>query len=319
MRRSARRKQMWTIIIIMAIILAIAGYFTYKWYTSKPVTKTSKMLSDESPYSAFARGKIDVDGSIVKLSASKDGVLKDLLVDEGEKVKKGQILCKLDDLKEKLNWEYCKAEAELALKKIEPLKVTLDAAKREQKRSQNLIRQEAISRVKWDETNDLVERFEAEIKVAEAEAMVAVARQKQAEYDMEMKNIRAPADGRILRCDARPGYGISTLNVTVLFLFVPDAPFIVRAEVEEKFIKMIKPGVKVDIVPDSDESKTYAGKVLKMGTYLGPKRLSFDEPTEKSDVRTVECIITVYERDLVLGQRVLVKFKKPETTESGKK
>ena len=318
MRRSARRK-MWAAIIIIAIIIAIAGFFTYKWYTSKPVTKTSKILSEESPYSAFARGKIDVDGSIVKLSASKDGVLRDLLVDEGEKVKKGQILCKLDDLKEKLSWEYCKAQADLAVKKIEPLKVSLDAARREQKRSQNLVRQEAISHQKWDETNDAVGHLEAEIKVAEAEAAVAIAKQKQAEYDMEMKNIRAPANGRILRCDARPGYGISTLNVTVLFLFVPDAPFIVRAEVEEKFIKLIKPGVKVDIVPDSDETKTYAGKVLKMGTYLGPKRLSFDEPTEKSDVRTVECLITIYERDLVLGQRVLVKFKKPEVPVSGQK
>lgn len=309
MRRRSK-KRIWMAIFFI-IIISVAGFFVWRWYAARLNDSQPKKQTD-SPYSAFARGKIDVDGSIVKLSASKDGVLKELLVDEGEKVKKGQILCKLDNLKEKLNWEYCKAEAELAKRKIDPLKITLEAARREQKRSANLIRQEAISRQKWDETNDLVGRLESEIKVAEAEALVADARQKQAEYDMELKNIRAPADGRILRCDARPGYGISTLNVTVLFLFVPDAPFIVRAEVEEKFIQMIKPGTKVDIVPDSDETKVYAGKVIKMGTYLGPKRLSFDDPTEKSDVRTVECIITIYEKDLVLGQRVLVKFKKPQ-------
>ena len=311
MRRSTKRR-MWSSIIIIAIIIAVGGFYSYKWYTSKPVTKDSKKLSEESPYVAFARGRVDVEGSIVKLSASKDGVLRDMLVEEGEKVKKGQILCKLDDLKERLSWEYYKAQANLAIKKIEPLKVSLEAAKREQKRLENLVRQEAISHQKWDETNDIVGHLEAEIKVAEAEASVAAAMQKQAEYDMEMKNIRAPADGRILRCDARPGYGISTLNVTVLFLFVPDAPFIVRAEVEEKFIKLIKPGVKVDIVPDSDETKVYTGKVIKMGTYLGPKRLYFDETTEKSDVRTVECLITIYERELVLGQLVLVKFKQSE-------
>jgi HlyD family secretion protein len=310
MRRKSKRR-IWTVLFIIATI-AVAAFFTWRWYVARRNDNLPKKQVD-NPYIAFAQGKIDVDGSIVKLSSSKDGVVKDLLVEEGEKVKKGQILCKLDDLKEKLTWEYCKAQAELAQRKIEPLKVSLEAARREQKRSENLIRKEAISRQKWDETNDLVERLGAEIKVAEAEALVACASQKQAEYDMELKTIRAPADGRILRCNARPGYGTSTLNVTVLFLFIPDAPFIVRSEIEEKFVRLIKTGVKVDIIPDSDDTKTYAGKVINMSNYLGPKRMSFDDDsTEKSDVRTVECIISVSEKDLILGQRVLVKFKKQQ-------
>jgi HlyD family secretion protein len=308
-----KSKKMAVIVTSIMLLLIAGGLWTYYIYNQKPKkpVRNYNALTD-SPYIAFARGRIDVDGSVVKLSASKDGVLKDLLVEEGEKVKKGQPLCKLDDIKEKLNLAYCKAEAELALRKTGPLKVSLEAAEREKKRSESLIRQDVISRQRWDETNDLVGHLSAQIQVAEAEAQVAIARQKQAEYDMELKIIRAPADGKILRCDARPGYGISTLNVTVLFLFVPEGQFIVRAEVEEKFIKSIKLGTVADIIPDSDETKTYSAKVIKMGSYLGPKRLSFDEPQEKNDVRTTECILAINEKDLILGQRVLVKFKKPE-------
>lgn len=309
--RKKSRKHIRFVLIIIAVI-AVAAFFVWHRYVARQNKSLSPKTVD-NPYIAFAQGKVDVDGSIVKLSASRDGVVKELLVGEGEKVKKGQILCRLDDLKEKLTWEYCKAQAELAQRRIKPLQITLAAAKREQNRSTNLFRKEAISHQKWDETNDLVQRLEADIKVAEAEAMVAEANQKQAEYEMELKTIRAPADGRILRCNARPGYGTSTLSVTVLFLFIPDAPFIVRSEIEEKFVRLIKPGVKVDIIPDSDETKTYAGKVITMGNYLGQKRSSYDdEATEKSDVKTVECIITVYEKDLILGQRVLVKFKKQQ-------
>ena len=308
MKRKKASKWPWIAgITIVAIVLA--AFFIYRWNSAKNASAKSRKNSN-SPYFAFALGRVDVDGGIVKLSASKDGVLSELLVEEGEKVKKGQILCRLDDRKEKLNWEYYKSQANLALKKIEPLKVSLEAAQREQNRNLNLLKNEAISQQAMDNLNDTVNRLTAELKVAEAEAEVALAQQRQSEYDMELKKIRAPANGRILRCDARPGYGISTLNVTVLFLFVPDSPFIIRAEVEEKFLQGIKPGTKVDIIPDSDENKLYMGKVLKIGNYLGPKRMSFDDPQEKNDVRTIECILTVYEKNLLLGQRVLVKFKK---------
>lgn len=308
MKRKKTSKWPWIAgITIVAIVLA--SFFIYRWNNTKNANAKSRKNSN-SPYFAFALGRVDVDGGIVKLSASKDGVLSELLVEEGEKVKKGQILCRLDDRKEKLNWEYYKSQANLALKKIEPLKVSLEAAQREQNRNLNLLKNEAISQQAMDNLNDTVNRLTAELKVAEAEAEVALAQQRQSEYDMELKKIRAPANGRILRCDARPGYGISTLNVTVLFLFVPDSPFIIRAEVEEKFLQGIKPGTKVDIIPDSDENKLYTGKVLKIGNYLGPKRMSFDDPQEKNDVRTIECILTVYEKNLLLGQRVLVKFKK---------
>lgn len=300
-------------ILVAGIIIAIAGtggFFTYKWAYSKQKVNIPAKQAQESPFIAFARGKIDVEGSIVKLSASKDGVVRELLVEEGQKVKKGQILCKLDDIKEKLNLMYCKAEAELALKRIEPLKVSLEAARREWLRSDSLIKKNVISRQQWDENKDTVNRLEAEIKVAEAEAQVSISKQKQAEYDMELKIIRSPDNGKILRCDVMPGYGISTLNVTVLFLFVPDLPFVVRAEIEEKFIRSIKPGTQADIILDTEENKVYTGKVLKIGNYLGPKRLSFDEAQEKNDVRTTECILSIDEKDLILGQRVLVKFKR---------
>jgi HlyD family secretion protein len=274
----------------------------------KPKEQSGK--KSQSPYSAFARGRVDVDGGIVKLSASKDGVIENLYVDEGDLVKKGQPLAKQDDRKERLDWELKKAKADYAAKKIQPITVQLEAARREQKRQYNLIKNEVISNKEWDMANDTVNNLSANLAVAQSEARVALAEQKQSEYEMELKTIRAPDDGKILRCDARPGYGVSTLNVTVLFLFIPSKPFIVRAEIEEKFLNDIKPGQTVDIVPDTDETKIIPGKVAKIGNYLGPKRQFMDEPQERSDVRTTECIISVDDKSLILGQRVLVKFRR---------
>ena len=273
----------------------------------KPKDVSTKKAN--SIYSAFARGRVDVDGGIVKLSANKDGVVEKIFAEEGDKVTKGQILARQEDRKERLNFDLQKAQADLAVKKVLPIRIQLQASKRELKRQYNLIKNEVISSKEWDEANDTVSKLEANLEVAEAEAKVALSQQKQAEYEMELKTLKAPADGKILRCDARPGYGVSTLNVTTLFLFIPDNPFIVRAEIEEKFINSIKPGTVCDIIPDTDENKVIKGKVAKIGNYLGPKRQFLDEPQERSDVRTTECIIEVKDKNLMLGQRVLVKFR----------
>lgn len=299
-----------TVFIILAI-LGAGGFFSYGLYR-KSTDENTKIMPFESPYLAFGRGRIDVDGGIVKLSASKDGVVKDVLVEEGQKVKKGQILCRMDDIKERLDMTYAKSEYDLAEKRLGPLRISLEAAKREQDRYRKLVEYGVISDQKWDSTTDNVKRLIEEIKVAEAQAEVALAKLKQTEYDVELKTIRSPADGKILRCDSRPGYGISTLNVTVLFLFVPDEPYIARIEIEEKFIKDIKIGTAAEIIPDSDETKCYKGKVIKIGSYLGPKRQFLDDPQEKNDVRTAECLLSVDAKDLILGQRILVKFRKPQ-------
>lgn len=296
--------------LIFLAVLGVGGFFSYGWYR-KSFEENEKVAPAESPYLAFGRGRIDVDGGIVKLSASKDGVVKDVLVEEGQKVKKGQVLCRMDDIKERLDMTFAKSEYELTVKRLGPLKIALEAGEREQERYRKLLQYGVISDQKWDSSTDTVKRIGEEIKVAEAQSQVALAKLKQAEYDVELKTIRSPANGKILRCDSRPGYGISTLNVTVLFLFVPDEPYIARIEIEEKFIKDIKVGTDAEIIPDSDESKCYRGKVIKIGSYLGPKRQFLDDPQEKNDVRTAECILSVDEKNLILGQRILVKFRKP--------
>jgi len=265
----------------------------------------------ESPYIAFARGRIDVEGGLVSIAAKKDGIIKDVRVEEGSKVKKDQILCLQDDIAERLNLDHCKALVAEADRKIEKLKVLQEAAQREQRRNQQLVTRGAIAAKEFDGLCDTLRSSTTELNIAEAEARTARANQAIAEYDIEQRVVRAPADGTILRCDVRPGYGTtSSSNVTRLFVFVPDLPFIVRAEVEEKFVRRIKPGMKAEVVPDADETKSYPATVLSISNYLGPKRLGLDDPKENVDVKTAECILAIGEKDLILQQRVLVKMLK---------
>ena len=46
-----------------------------------------------------------------------------------------------------------------------------------------------------------------------------------------------------------------------------------------------------------------------MGQVFGPKRPRTDDPQERVDERVVECVLSIEQQHLLLGQRVLVKFK----------
>jgi len=45
---------------------------------------------------ASAKGRIDIEGGVVRLAARRDGVIAQVLVEEGARVKAGQVLASLD-------------------------------------------------------------------------------------------------------------------------------------------------------------------------------------------------------------------------------
>jgi len=259
---------------------------------------------------AVAKGKIDVEGGIVLLAASRDGVIREVRVEEGDKVKHDQILAVQDDRVERINLLLRQAQTRQAEAAIGPLKVKLTAAQREKKRNENLIHTEAVSRQRWDELNDQVAELRCEIAQAEAAVEVARATQMVAEHEVAEKIIKAPSDGMIVRRLARPGDGVSTLNVTPLFWFVPATPRIVRCELDENFIGAVSTGMPGEVIPENNEKKHYSGKVTRVGLVFGPKRLPTEDPQERSDVKTVECILELETGadEMLLGQRVIVRF-----------
>ena len=139
----------------------------------------------------------------------------------------------------------------------------------------------------------------------------AVAALREAEYALELTVIRAPTNGRIVRRYANPGAGASTLNVSNMFDLEPDTARIVRAEIVEADIPNVTDGQPVEIQPEADPNKTYVGKVLRRAAVFGARKLASDDPTQRSDERVVEVVVSADGAPLLIGQRVLVKFMKP--------
>lgn len=280
-------------------------------------------IADESPtdrnsyvsrYAGMARGLVDVEGGIIRLAASRDGIVREVLVEEGDHVQAGQVLAIQDDRQARLALDVAEAECAEVRANLELLQVQLTAAERERDRIDPLVARGAATQRALDETIDRTRFLGAEMVAIEARLRTAEARRSVAAYEVEQRTIRAPVDGWIVRRQARPGDGVSTLNVTTLFWFVPDAPRIIRAEVEEQFVAALTPGMTAEIVPESDETMVFDARVLRVGQVYGPKRPVAYDPMERVDVRVVECVLALEDgaQDLLLGQRVMVRFNKDQ-------
>lgn len=162
-----------------------------------------------------------------------------------------------------------------------------------------------------DQQRDAIRDWEAQINAQRAAVATARAALREAEYNLELTVIRAPMDGRIARRYANPGAGASTLNVSTMFDLEPNTARIVRAEIVEADIPNVSDGQQVEIQPESDPSKTYVGKVLRRAAVFGARKLASDDPSQRSDERVVEVVVTADSAPLLIGQRVLVKFMKP--------
>jgi HlyD family secretion protein len=258
---------------------------------------------------AVAKGRVDVEGGVIQVAAARDGVIAEVLVEEGARVRKGQLLALQDARVSTVALLEAHAAIEPSRARVQLLVTQLDAARRELARLTHLAEAGAETTRSRDEADDRVRQLEAEIRVARAEVKAALARADVARLEVEQREIRAPIDGIIVKRSARPGTGASTLNVTSLFTVVPDTPKIVRTELEESFIGAVKLGQRVEIIGEADPSQRADGKVLRIAQVFGAKRGGSDDPNEKVDEHVVEVVTSLGSQSFLIGQRVRVNFK----------
>lgn len=264
-----------------------------------------------TPYAAIADGKADVEGGIIQVAARAPGVVSAVYVEEGDTVKKGEVLARQEDDAPRLAVQTAEAALAQARSATALTDTQLAAAKREVARLQPLAKARFVSSQSVDQAGDQVRNADATLEAEHAAVGVAETQLSQAKFALEQTIIRAPIDGKIVRRYANPGVGASTLNVTAMFDLEPATRRIVRAEVSESAQPFVTVGQKVQLVAEADQSKSYPGQVLRIAPVFGQRKLQSDDPSQRTDDRVVEVVVSADGAPFLIGQRVLVKFEKP--------
>lgn len=264
----------------------------------------------QTPYAAIADGKADVEGGLIQVAARTAGIVREVYVQEGDRVTKGQILARQEDDAQRLAVDTAAADLAQAKAQTALTETQLAAAQREVDRLRPLVGPRFVSAQSADQAQDAVKNAGATLEAQHAAVAVAQTQLDQSRYSLEQTVIRAPVSGRIVRRYANPGVGASTLNVTPMFDLEPDGQRIVRAEVSESAQPYVSVGETVQLLPEADQSKVYVGKVLRIAPVFGSRKLQSDDPSQRTDDRVVEAVVSADSAPFLIGQRVLVKFMK---------
>lgn len=179
-------------------------------------------------------------------------------------------------------------------------KVTL--ARREEVRESGGVSQESLDEARarvgiagaaQAEARAILARLEAgataeERRAAEAMLRAAEGRLAEARAALEKTLVRSPVDGQVLRRHFDPGEMLTPENPEPLLDLADLSRIRVRAEIDELDIRRVREGCAARISCDSYPGKSWSGRVERIASALGRKRLRSDDPREMVDRRVLE-------------------------------
>ena len=261
-------------------------------------------------YVAIARGRIDIEGGLLRLTMPSEGIVQSVGVHEGEHVQKGQALAQLDLEPAKLALDSALAEQQQASAQASTLEERVKSADLRASRLEQAARVGAGDMQSADNARENAQQVKAQLDNTRASASLASQKVAAARYQLELHTLRAPIDGQIVQRMVQPGASVSPAGGPI-FVLLPDSPRIVRAELNESFVGVVHEGMAAEVDDDSGSGLApLKAHVLRIGNVFGASTLE-DDPQVRANTRSVECVLTFDQPPataLRIGQRVLVKF-----------
>ncbi len=286
----------------------------------------------------------NVDLREVNIAFYANGRISRLLVDEGDKVKKGQLLAELDDSRYRLAVDRLRAEVDAQRELLSKLETGSRPQEKKEAKAQvaGAEARLALARITLRRLKELAKtdyvpkqkRDDAEAELKAAEAALQAAREKLslvlegprkedisraaaqlkalesalslAERELADTKLYAPSDGIIQNRILEPG-AMASPSASVFTLALTD-PLWIRAYIPEPMLGKIKKGMKVEVTSDSFPDTRYEGWV----GFISPVAEFTPKAVQTTELRTrlvyrARCFVKNSNGELRLGMPVTVR------------
>lgn len=286
-RRNARR--------IGIAVAALALLAAAVWFWSQ-----RQAASAESGYrtAAVERGDIRVaisaTGTLsaistVTVGSQISGQVTDVLVDFNSRVKKGDVIAKIDPSSYEAQIEQGSAAIASAQASLRQMQATLRNAELDYKRKADLGKQKLVAQSDVDLARAARDQAQAQVNSATAQIRQQTASTRNTRINLERTVIRSPVDGVVLTRTIEPGQTVAaSLQAPELFKIAEDlAKMKIELAVDEADIGQVKEGQRVSFTADAFGDRQFRGVV-------GQVRLS---ATTTNNVVTYPVVVTVDNSD----------------------
>jgi HlyD family secretion protein len=249
-------------ILVVAIIVALLSVAAVWWRGQAEVFEVQTVLARQTGASAADRTVLHATGYVTArrkatVSAKTTGKVVDVLIEEGMKVKEGQILSRLDDSNVKTSLDVAQAALDSTRLSLEETRALLKQADREFKRITDLAKINLSSQSDLDKAESDAMTLRA--RLARQELDVTTAERQVAEVNQQMADmiIRAPFDGVVTTKDAQPGEMISPVSAgggftrTGICTVVDMNSLEIELDVNESYINRVEPAQPAEATLDA--------------------------------------------------------------------
>lgn len=248
-------------VTIAVVVLALAAIVIW-WLAQPKAIEVRTEVAREISSGAGERTVLNASGYVTArraatASSKVTGKVVEVLIEEGMKVKEGQVLARLDDSNVKASLDVAQAQLESAKTAVEETRAQLKQANLEFQRTVELAKQNIASPSDLDRAESDAKSLQARIARQERDITVAERQVSLWQHQMEDMTIRAPFAGIVTTKDSQPGEMISPVSAgggftrTGIGTIVDMDSLEIEIDVNESYINRVEPGQPVEATLDA--------------------------------------------------------------------
>ena len=266
------RKGLWIGLAVVGVaVLAAAGVFALRG--GKGVEVSVAEATAIGGAGAGNASVLDATGYVVArrmatVSAKVTGRVREVLIEEGQKVEEGQVLARLDPVDAQAQRALSESQLAASQSQIASVQAQLKEAEANAARLSTLVAQKLVSRAQFEQAVATRDALRAQLATTQRNAQVARDGLRIADNGVDNTIVRAPFAGVVIAKSAQPGEIVSPLSAgggftrTGIGTIVDMDSLEVEVEVGEAFIGRVKPGMRTETILNAYQDWKIPGRVI---------------------------------------------------------
>ena len=266
------RKGLWIGLAVVGVaMLAAAGVFALRGGKGVEVSVAEATAIGAS--SGGSASVLDATGYVVArrmatVSAKVTGRVREVLIEEGQKVEEGQVLARLDPVDAQAQRTLSASQLAASQSQIASVQAQLKEAEANAARLSTLAAQKLVSRAQFEQAVATRDALRAQLATTRRNAQVARDGLRIADNGVDNTIVRAPFAGVVIAKSAQPGEIVSPLSAgggftrTGIGTIVDMDSLEVEVEVGEAFIGRVKPGMRTETILNAYQDWKIPGRVI---------------------------------------------------------
>jgi len=242
-------------------------------------------------------GRVTATGSLsalvtVQVGSQVSGRISELYADFGQRVKKGQVIARLDQRMFQAQAEQGRANSEAAAGDLAKARAEAEEAERKLKRTKALADQNLVAHADLDAAETAAKAARAGVAAAAGNRSQAAAGYHQSRVNLGYSTIISPINGIVISRNVDVGQTVAaSLQAPTLFTIAEDlGKMQVHAAVSEADVGRLEPGMTATFVVDAYPERKFKGLIRQIR----------DAPQTLQNVVTYDAVVDVDNSDFKL-------------------